>query len=158
LTKRKRKGDDEQEGQQEPFLWTIGGHAGPSGEEGGTGWLELPDCFNNYGGPPKEKPRARSSPSPREDLPEPDSILLEQVLEPRARRPARALSPSAGVGGLDTSQLDPVKLKEPVFERPKGGGTGTTGKEQGDSTRGAPQGHKALQTAKLERNGGAGRG
>jgi hypothetical protein len=98
----------------------IGGHAGPSGEDGSTGWLELPDHFNKYGGPPKEKPRARSSSSPKEDLPEPDIPLSEQVLEARERRPTRASSPSVGLGGLDTSQLDRGKLKGTVLEKPQG--------------------------------------
>jgi hypothetical protein len=120
LTKRKKRGVNEQEGQHEPFLLAIGGQAGPGCEEGGTGYLELPDYFNRYGGPPKEKHRARSSSSPREDLPEPDIPLSEQVQEPRARRPARATSPSAGLGGLHTSQLDPDKLKKGVFEKPQG--------------------------------------
>jgi hypothetical protein len=100
LTKRKKRGINEQEGQNEPFLLAIGGQAGPGGEDGGTGYVELPDIFNKYGGPPKEKQRARSSPSPLEDLPEPDIPLSEQVSEPR---PARATSPSAGLGGLNTS-------------------------------------------------------
>jgi hypothetical protein len=81
--------------------------------------LDLPDIFNRYGGPPKEKQRARSSPSPLEDLSEPDIPLSEQVPEPRARRPARATSPSAGLGGLDTSQLDPNKLKEGLLGKPQ---------------------------------------
>jgi hypothetical protein len=115
LTKRKKRGVNEQEGQHEPFLLAIGGQAGPDGKGGGTGYLDLPDIFNRYGGPPKEKPRVRSSPSPLEDLPEPDIPLSEHVPEPRARRPARATSPSAGLGGLDTSQLDPDKLKEGVL-------------------------------------------
>jgi hypothetical protein len=97
----------------------IGGQAGPGGEEGGTGYLELPDYFNRYGGPPKEKQRTRSSPSPKEDLLEPDIPLSEQVQEPRVRRPARATLPSAGLGGLDTSQLDPGKLKEGVLGKPQ---------------------------------------
>jgi hypothetical protein len=120
MTNRKPKGVNQPESQHEPFLLAIGGQAGPGGEEGGTGYLELPDYFNKYGGPPKEKPRARSSPSPKEDLPEPDIPLSEQVQEPRARRPARATSPSAGLGGLDTSQLDPDKLKKGVFGKPQG--------------------------------------
>jgi hypothetical protein len=53
----------------------------------------------------------RSLPSPLEDLPEPDISLLKQVTEPRTRRLARAKSPSGELGGLDTSQLDPTKLK-----------------------------------------------
>jgi hypothetical protein len=97
----------------------IGGQAGPGGEEGGTGYLEHPDYFNRYGGPPKEKQRARSSPSPKEDLPKPDIPLSEQVQEPRVRQPARATSPSAGLGGLDTSQLNPDKLKEGVLGKPQ---------------------------------------
>jgi hypothetical protein len=120
VTNRMRKGVNQPESQQKPFLLAIGGQAGPGGEEGGTGYLELPDYFNKYGGPPKEKPRAHSSPSPKEDLPEPDIPLSEQVQEPRARRPARATSPSAGLGGLDTSQLDPGKLKGTVLEKPRG--------------------------------------
>jgi hypothetical protein len=44
LTKRKRK-RNEQGGQQEPFLLAIGGQARPDGDEGGTGWLELPNYF-----------------------------------------------------------------------------------------------------------------
>jgi hypothetical protein len=119
LTKRKRKGVNEQEGQHEPFLLAIGGQAGPDGGEGGMGYLELPNYFNKHGGPRKEKRRARSSPSPKEDLPKPDIPLSEQVLEPRARRPTRASSPSAGLGGLETSQLDPGKLKEAVLEKPQ---------------------------------------
>jgi hypothetical protein len=115
LTKRKKRGVNEQEGQHEPFLLAIGGQAGPDGEGGGTGYVDLPDMFNRYGGPPKEKQRARSSPLPLEDLPQPDIPLSEQVPEPRARRPARATLPSAGLGGLDTSQLDPDKLKEGVL-------------------------------------------
>jgi hypothetical protein len=83
--------------------------------------LDLPDIFHRYGGPPKEKPRARSSPSPLEDLPEPDIPLSEQVLEPRARRPARTTSPSAGFGGLDTSQLHPETLKEEVLGKSQRG-------------------------------------
>jgi hypothetical protein len=77
--------------------------------------VDLPDLFNRYGGPPKEKQRVRSLPSPLEDLPEPDILLSEQVTEPRTRRSARAKSPSAELGGLDTSQLDPTKLKEGVL-------------------------------------------
>jgi hypothetical protein len=119
MTNRKRKGVNQPESRQEPFLLAIGGQAGPGGEEGGTAYLELLDIFNRYGGPPKEKQRARSSPSPLEDLPEPDIPLSEQVPEPRARRPARATSPSAGLGGLDTSQLDPDKLKEGVLGKPQ---------------------------------------
>jgi hypothetical protein len=120
MTNRKRKGVNQPEGQQEPFLLAIGGQAGPGGEEGGTGYLELPDYFNKYGGPPKEKRRARSSSSPMEDLPEPDIPLSEQVLEPRARRSARASLPSAGLGRLDTSQLDLGNLEEVVLEKPQG--------------------------------------
>jgi hypothetical protein len=115
LTRRKKRGVNEKEGQHEPFLLAIGGQAGPDGEGGGTGYLDLPDIFHRYGGPPKEKPRARSSPSPLEDLPEPDIPLSEQVLEPRARRTARTTSPSAGLGGLDTSQLHPETLRDGVL-------------------------------------------
>jgi hypothetical protein len=61
LTKRKKRGVNVQEGQHEPFLLAIGGQAGPRGEGGGTGYLDLPNIFNRYGGPPKEKQRARSS-------------------------------------------------------------------------------------------------
>jgi hypothetical protein len=140
LTKRKKRGINEQEGQHEPFLLAIGRQAGPGGEEGGTGYLELPDYFNRYGGPPKEKHSARSSgsPSPREDLPEPDIPLSEQVQKPRVRRPARATSPSAGLGGLDTSQLDPDKLKKGVFEKPQG----QTPTEQKGGSGERPQGPK----------------
>jgi hypothetical protein len=113
---------------------------------GGTGYLELPDYFNKYGGPPKEKPRARSSSLPKEDLPEPDTPLSEQVQEPRARRPARATSPSAGLGGLDTSQLDPGKLKGTVLEKSQG----ETKAEQKKRVRGALWGHKTRQTSELE--------
>jgi hypothetical protein len=120
MTNKKRKDVNQPESRQGPFLLAIGGQAAPGGEEGGTGYLELPDYFNRYGGPPKEKQRARSSPSPKEDLPEPDIPLSEQVQEPRARRPARATSPSAGLRGLDTSHLDPDKLKEGVFGKPQG--------------------------------------
>jgi hypothetical protein len=109
LTKRKKKEVKEQEGQHEPFLLAIGRQAGPDGEGGGTGYVDLPDLFNRYGGPPKEKQRVRSSPSPLEDLPEPGIPLSEQVTEPRTRRSATAKSPSAELGGLDTSQLDPTK-------------------------------------------------
>jgi hypothetical protein len=125
LTKRKRRGVSAQKGQDEPFLLAIGGQAGKTGDEGGTGYVDLPDYFGKYGGPPKEKLRARSS-----SLLEPDIPLSEQVLEPRARRPARATSPSAGFGGLDTSQLDPKKLKEGVGKpqqeppTPQEGGSG----------------------------------
>jgi hypothetical protein len=115
LTKRKKKGVNEQEGQHEPFLLAIGEQARPNGERGGTGYVDLPDLFNRYGGPPKEKQRVRSPPSPLKDLPEPDIPLSEQVTEPQARRPGRAKSPSAELGGLDTSQLDPTKLKEGVL-------------------------------------------
>jgi hypothetical protein len=119
MTNRKRKGVNQPESRQEPFLLAIGGQAGPGGEEGGTRYLELPDYFNRYGGPPKEKQRARSSPSPKADMPVPDIPLSEQVQEPRVRRPARATLPSAGLGGLDTSQLDPDKLKEGVLGKPQ---------------------------------------
>jgi hypothetical protein len=119
MTNRKRKGVNQPESRQEPFSLAVGGQAGPGGEEGGTGCLELPDYFNRYGGPPKEKQRARSSPSRKEDLPKPDIPLSEQVQEPRVRRPAMATSPSAGLGGLDTSQLDPDKLKEGVLGKPQ---------------------------------------
>jgi hypothetical protein len=115
LIKRKKKGVKEQEGQHEPFLLAISGQTGPDGEGGGTGYVDLPNLFNRYGGPPKEKQRVRSSPSPLEDLPEPDIPLSEQVTEPRTRRSARAKSPSAEFGGLNTSQLDPTKLKEGVI-------------------------------------------
>jgi hypothetical protein len=64
----------------------IGGQAGKTGDEGGTGYVDLPNYFGKYGGPPKEKLRARSSSLPAEELLEPDLPLLEQVLEPRARR------------------------------------------------------------------------
>jgi hypothetical protein len=64
MTNRKRKGVNQPKSRQEPFSLAIGGQAGPGGEERGTGYLELPDYFNRYGGPPKEKQRARSSPSP----------------------------------------------------------------------------------------------
>jgi hypothetical protein len=83
-------------------------------QRGGTGYVDLPDYFGKYCSPPKEKLRARSSSLPTEDLLEPDIPLSEKVLEPRARRPARAISPSTGLGGLDTSRLDPEKLKEGV--------------------------------------------
>jgi hypothetical protein len=119
MTNRMRKGVNKPEGPGEPFLLAIGGLAGRGGNEGGTGYVELPNYFNKYGGPPKEKPRARSSPSPKEDLPEPDIPLSEKVPEPWVRRPARATSPSAGLGGLDTSQLDPKKLKKTVPEKPQ---------------------------------------
>jgi hypothetical protein len=76
--------------------------------------VDLPNYFGKYGGPPKEKLRARSSSLPAEDLLELDILLSEQVLKPRARRPARATLPSAGLGGLDTSRLNPEKLKEGV--------------------------------------------
>jgi hypothetical protein len=138
LTKRKKRGINEQEGQHEPFLLAIGGQAGPGGEEGGTGYLELPDYFSRYGGPPKEKQRARSSPSPKEDLLEPDIPLSEQVQEPRVRRSARATLPSAGLGGLDTSQLDPDKLKKGVFGKPQG----ETPAEQKGGSGERPQGPK----------------
>jgi hypothetical protein len=138
LTKRKKRGINEQEGQHDSFLLAIGGPAGPGGKEGGTGYLELPDYFNKYGGPPKEKQRARSSPSPREDLPEPDIPLSEQVHEPQVRRPARATSPSVGLGGLDTSQLDPDKLKKGVFGKPQG----ETPAEQKGGSGERPQGPK----------------
>jgi hypothetical protein len=138
LTKRKKRGINEQEGQHEPFLLAIGGQAGPGGEEGEAGYLELPDIFNRYGGPPKEKQRARSSLSPLENLPEPDIPLSEQVPEPRARRPARATSPSAGLGGLDTSHLDPDKLKEGVLEKLQGE---TPVEKKGGSSK-RPQGPK----------------
>jgi hypothetical protein len=130
LTESKKKGVKEQEGQHEPFLLAIGGQAGKIGDEGGTGYVDLPDYFGKYGGPPKEKLHARSSSLPEEDLLEPDIPLSEQVLEPRARRPARATSPSAGLGGLDTSRLDPEKLKEGVGKpqreplTPQQGGSG----------------------------------
>jgi hypothetical protein len=97
--------------------------------------LELPDYFNRYGGPPKEKPRARSFSSPKEELPELD---IPQVQEPRGRRPARATSPRAGLGGLDTSQLDPDKLKRGVFEEPHG----ETPAEQEGGSGERPQGPK----------------
>jgi hypothetical protein len=81
--------------------------------------VDLPDYFGKYGGPPKEKLRARSSSLLAEELLEPDNPPSEQVLDPRARKPARATSPSAGLGGLDTSQLDPEKLKEGVLGKPQ---------------------------------------
>jgi hypothetical protein len=115
LTKRKKKGVKEQEGQHEPFLLAIDGQAGPDGKGGGTGYVDLPDLFNRYGGPLKEKQRVRSLPSPLEDLPERDIPLSEQVTKPRTRRSARAKLLSAELGGLDTSQLDPTKLKEGVL-------------------------------------------
>jgi hypothetical protein len=98
LTKRKKKGVKEQEGQHEPFLLAIGGQAGKTGDEGGTGYVDLPNHFGKYGGPPKEKLHTRFLSLPEKDLLEPDIPLLEQVLEPRARRPARATSSSAGLG------------------------------------------------------------
>jgi hypothetical protein len=101
--------------------------------------VELPDYFNKYGGPPKEKLRAASLPSPKENLPEPDIALSEQVQEPRARRPTRATSPNAGLGGkMDTSQLDPDKLKKGVFGKPQG----ETPAEQKGGSGERPQGPK----------------
>jgi hypothetical protein len=114
LTKRKKKGVKEQEGQHEPFLLAIGGQAGKTGDEEGMEYVDLPNYFGKYGGPPKEKLHARSSSLPAEDLLEPDIPFSEQALEPRARRPARATLQSAGLGGLDTRRLDPEKLKEGV--------------------------------------------
>jgi hypothetical protein len=150
LTKRKKKGVKEQEGQHEPFLLAIGGQAGPDGKGGGTGYVDLPDLFNRYGGPPKKKQRVRSSPSSLEDLPEPDIPLSEQVTEPGTRRLARAKSPSAELGGLDTSQLDPKKLKEGVL--------GKSQKEAPEQQKGGsgerPQGTKA-STISLDGRAGA---
>jgi hypothetical protein len=82
MTNRKRKDVNQPESRQEPFVLAIGGQAGPGGKEGGAGYLELPNIFNRYGGPPKEKQRARSSPSPLEDLPESDIPLSKQVPKP----------------------------------------------------------------------------
>jgi hypothetical protein len=138
MTNRKRKGVNQPESRQEPFLLAIGGQAGPGGEEGGTGYVELPDYFDKYGGPPKEKLRAASSPSPKENLPEPDIPLSERVQQPRACRPVRATLPSAGLGGLDTSQLNPDKLKKGVF----GKSQGETPAEQKGGLGERPQGPK----------------
>jgi hypothetical protein len=150
LTKRKKKGVKEQEGQYEPFLLAIGGQAGPDGEGGGTGYVDLLDLFNKYGGPPKEKQRVRSSPSPLEDLPEPDIPRSKHVTEPRTRRLARAKSPSAELGGVGHEPARPDKVK--------GGGPRVIPKEGSRATeRGfkrAASGYKTRSTAELERNGG----
>lgn len=67
---------------------------------------------------PAERKAAQAPPTslPREESPEPDIPLSEQVLEPRARTPARPSLPDAGLRVLDTSQLDPAKVKEVALE------------------------------------------
>jgi hypothetical protein len=78
LTKRKKKGVKEQEGQHEPFLLAIGGQAGPNGKGGGTEYVDLHDLFNRYGGPPKEKQTC--APRPRHWR-----TCLSQIFRSRSR-------------------------------------------------------------------------
>jgi hypothetical protein len=68
----KRKGVNEQGGQQEPFLLAIGGQTGPDGDEGGTGWVELPDYFKTMAAR-RKRSRARAH------RPCPGKICLSQT-------------------------------------------------------------------------------
>jgi hypothetical protein len=123
LTKRKRKEVSAQKGQDEPFKAFIGNwRAGRKDRQRRGNGIRGPPRLRQVWRPAeREVARARSSSLPAEELLEPDIPLSEQVLEPRARRPARAILPSAGLGGLDTSQLDPEKLKEGVLGKSQRG-------------------------------------